>query len=89
MEAQMKLTSLKQIKYITSHKYCKQYHPAHIDYSRTDTQGSPSLCCSVCITAHSRSKYYGKPKYIQFISSCAVESLLEKGVELDIRGLTQ
>jgi hypothetical protein len=83
----MKLTSLKQIKYITSHAYCKRHHPAHIDYSRVDTRGSPSLCCSVCTTKHRDSKYYGKPKYIQFISSRAVERLLEAGVELDVRGL--
>jgi len=83
----MKYQSLKQIKYLTSKTYCRKHHPVHIDYNRVDAQGSPSLCCSVCITDRRKSKYFGKAKYIQFISNRDVEYLVRSGVDIDIRGL--
>jgi len=80
------MTTLKQIQDFTRNK-CSPHHPVHVDYARCDARGSPSLCCSVCITTRSKSKYRGKPKYIKFISNRDVIALLEQGIELDVRNL--
>lgn len=65
---------------------CKHLN-THIDYTRCNSHGSPSLCCSDCVTRARKSRYRGQSLYLQWISNDDVFRLLKQGVKLDIRGL--
>ena len=54
-------------------------HPMHLNWSMTNSDGNPALCCSIC-SSTTRARR-GKPRYIRYIKKREIEALQKIGIE--------
>jgi hypothetical protein len=54
-------------------------HPMHLNWSITNKDGNPALCCSVCTST--TKQRLGKPRYIRFIKTKEIEILQQMDIE--------